>query len=173
MFAKNKKLIILLSALLVTACSLVLYKPTNAGILFTVSDTLSRTKVSVSSNHEIAFTLTLPTTVIQDETITINFPSDFAGGLNGIDCGDIDLLDDGDQEDLNNEAGGCIATGIEWGASVVARVLTLTAPSNPGTYIDGSSDVIIRIGANTTEEGVGDEQVTNPAVAGSHSIHIG
>ncbi|MEM2947066.1 MAG: fibronectin type III domain-containing protein [Candidatus Bathyarchaeia archaeon] len=137
-----------------------------------VSDTMSRQKISTPANHEIAFRLTLATSVTENETITITFSSGFASGLNGIDCGDVDLLDDGDQENLRSEAEGCTADADEWGAQVSGNTLTLTAPSTPGTYIDGSSDVVIKIGTNATEEGNGDEQIVNPATPGVYLIQI-
>ncbi|OGF21394.1 hypothetical protein A2316_03675 [Candidatus Falkowbacteria bacterium RIFOXYB2_FULL_38_15] len=173
MFSLTKKLIYLIIFSVVTLGSLIFLKPTNAGLLFEAKDTLSRTATSAAANHEFSFTTTLSTAIIENKTIAITFPSAFAADLGGIDCGDVDLLDDGAQEDINNEAGGCGATATEWGVSVAARVFTLTAPSNAGTYIAGSSAVIIRIGLNTTEEGIGNERITNPAVTGSYFIQIG
>lgn len=171
-FIKHK-LIIFLITVLTFVSFFTIYNQTKAGVLFSVSDTLSRLKIITPANHEIAFRLTLATSVTQNETITVSFSSGFAADLNGIDCGDIDLLDDGAQENLNNEAGGCTATATEWGATVAGGILTLTAPSGAGTYIDGSSDVIIRIGTNAVEEGAGNEQITNPAAPGPYIIQIG
>jgi len=169
---KRKGVVILIAVFVLTSL-FTIYNQSEASSLSSVSDTLSRQKISVAANHEFAFTLSSGTTVVEDETITVTFPSTFASGLDGIDCGDIDLLEDSVQENLNNEAGGCAATATEWGAAVSARILTLTAPSTAATYMDASSAVIIRIGANTTEEGVGGEQIINPASIGSHIIHIG
>jgi hypothetical protein len=171
-FLKHKLIIVLITVLAFTSF-FIIYNQTKAGELFLTSDTLSRQKISVAANHEIAFRLTLGTNVTENETITVSFASGFDTNLNGIDCGDIDLLDDSVQENLNNEAGGCVATATEWGASVAGGILTLTAPSTPGTYIDGSSDVIIDIGTNTSEEGIGNEQITNPATPGTYIIQIG
>ncbi len=171
-FLKHK-LIIVLITVLAFASFFTIYHQAMAGILISVSDTMSRQKISVPANHEISFRLTLGTSVTENETITIGFSSGFASDLGGIDCGDIDLLDDGAQEDLNNEAGGCVATATEWGAQVSGGTLTLTAPSAPGTYIDGSSDVVIKIGTNATEEGTGNEQIVNPGMPGTYLIVIG
>jgi len=174
MFSLNKKLIVLTAALFIIASSLIFLKPTNAGLLFEAKDALSRTATSVAANHEFSFTTNLSTDITENETIIITFPSSFAVNLNGVDCEDIDILDDGSEEDINNEAGGCGATATEWGTEVnIARTLTLIAPSNAGTYIAGSSTVIIRIGTNTTNESVGNEQITNPAATGSYFIQIG
>ncbi len=171
-FIKEKGIIVLITVFVLTSL-FALYNQSAASQLSSVSDTLSRQKISTAANHEITFTLSSGTAVTENETITVTFPSGFASGLNGIDCGDIDLLDDSVQENLNNEAGGCAATATEWGAAVSTRTLTLTAPSNAASYIDASSVVIIRIGTNTTEEGVGDEQIVNPASTGSHLMHLG
>jgi hypothetical protein len=173
MFVVKKKILLtFVLVVLATTSSFIFLKPANAGLLFGAKDTLSRITASTAANHEFSFTTTLPTDITQSETIAITFPSGFAADLGGIDCGDIDILDDTVQEDLNNEAGGCGATATEWGATVAARVLTLTAPTNAGTYIAGSSAVIIRIGTNATSESVGNEQIVNP-VAGSYFIQIG
>ena len=169
---KRKNVIGLITVIILTSL-FTIYNQSNASALSAVRDTMSRQKISVAANHEIAFTFAAPTTVTASETITIIFTSGFASGLNGIDCGDVDLLDDGVQENFNNEAGGCTPTATEWGAAVSARTLTLTAPSGAGTYIDGSSNVILRIGTNATEEGPGNEQIVNPASSGSHLIYLG
>lgn len=171
-FVKRKSIGILIAVLTLTSI-FSMYNQSEASLLSSVSDTMTRQKISVSASHEIAFTLSSGTAVTQNETIAIAFPLGFASGLDNIDCGDIDLLDDGVQENLNNEVGGCTATATEWGAVVGTRTLTLTAPSNAATYIDASSAVIIRIGINTTEEGVGNEQIVNPASSGSHLIYLG
>lgn len=168
-----KKNIIIIITLLTLASFFAIYHQTQAGLLISVSDTMSRMKINVPSNHTISFRLTLGTSVTENETITITFSSGFAGGLNGIDCGDIDLLDDGVHEDLRSEAEGCTADADEWGAQVSGNTLTLTAPSTAGTYIDGSSDVVIKIGTHTTEEGVGNEQIVNPSIPGNYLIVIG
>ncbi|MBI5071519.1 hypothetical protein HZB93_01305 [Candidatus Falkowbacteria bacterium] len=169
----KRKNVVGLIAVFVLTCLLTIYNQSNASALSAVSDTMSRQKVGVSANHEITFTLAASTTVTASETITVIFTSGFASGLNGIDCSDVDLLDDGVQENFNNEAGGCTPTATEWGAAVSARTLTLAAPSGAGTYIDGSSVVILRIGTNAAEEGSGDEQIVNPASSGSHLIYLG
>jgi hypothetical protein len=162
-----------LVVVLALASFFTIYHQSRAGELFLASDTMSRLKIGVPANHEIAFRLTLATNVTENETITLAFSSGFDASLNGIDCGDVDLLDDAVQENLNDEVGGCTATATEWGATVAGGILTLIAPSNAGTYIAGSSDVIVKIGTNTTEEGVGNEQIVNPALPGNYILQIG
>lgn len=171
-----KKYIKTLQKITVVASALLLnlaFTPVYAGSLTSVSDTQTRLKEGVASNHEIKFTLTAGTTVIQNETITITFPSAYSATLDGIDCGDIDLMDDAAQETMATTGGGCTATTTAWGASVSTRVLTLTAPSNSATYIDGSSVVTIKIGTNAIEVETGNTQIVNPATEGTYVISIG
>jgi hypothetical protein len=142
-----------------------------AGDLTAMSDTMSQLEKSTAANHTISFTLTAGTTVIQDETITIVFPTGF--NLSTIDCGDVDIKDGAAEEELTTVAGGCAAAVAAWGAAVSAQTLTLTAPSGAATYIDGSSVVEIQIGTNATYNDTGAHQITNHATAGSYKVSIG
>src|SRR5574340_1159486 len=138
-FVKRKSIGILI-AVLTLSSFFTIYNQSSASLLSSVSDTMSRQKISVAANHEIVFTLSSGTAITENETVTIIFPSGFASGLNSINCGDIDLLDDGVQENFA-AAPGCAADADEWGAAVSTRTLTLTAPSTVATYIDASSVV--------------------------------
>lgn len=138
--------------------------PVQAGALTSLSDVMSRLSQNTASNHTFSFTLAASTIVIQNETITVTFPAAFSATLDGIDCGDIDLLDDGVDESLAT-APGCAAGATTWGAAVGTQVLTLTAPSNASTYLDGSSVVTIKIGTNATVGETGNTQIVNPATA--------
>ena len=171
-FIKRKSIIGLIAVFVLTSILTIYNNQTQASALISVSDTMSRQKISTAANHEIVFTLASGTTIVEDETVTIIFPSSFSSGLNSIDCSDVDLLDDGVEENFAATPG-CAADADEWGAAVSARTLTLTAPSTAATYINASSVVTIRIGTNATEEGTGDEQIVNPASTGSHIINIG
>lgn len=169
----KNKLLVFLVAVLTLISLFTIYHEVRAGLLINPQDTMTRLRISTAADHEIAFRLTLATNVTENETITIAFSSGFASNLNGIDCEDIDLLDDAAQLNLNNVAGGCGATAALWGASVSGGTLTLTAPSTAATYIAGSSDVIVRIGTNATNGATGNTQIVNPAVPGSYVIQIG
>ena len=171
-FIQYKFGIVLVTAL-VLGSLFTIYHEVRAGVLLIPSDTMTRLKISTAADHEIAFRLTLGTNVTENETIEIAFSSGFAANLNGIDCEDIDLLDDAVQENLNSVGGGCGATATLWGATVAGGKLTLTAPSNAATYIAGSSDVIVRIGTNATFGASGNTQIINPAIPGSYVINIG
>src|SRR3972149_10402794 len=146
-FKPHKFLRNLLAAILfVLPVSPFLASSPKAGNLTAMSDTMSRLKVSVAANHLISFTMTAGTNLIENETITVTFPAAF--DTSTIDCGDIDLMDDAVDEDLNNEAGGCTATATEWGAVFASDVLTLTAPSGASTYIAGSLFLELKSGPN-------------------------
>ncbi len=170
-FVRKKSIGILITVLTLTSF-FVGFNQSAASKLSSVSDTMSRQKIGVSANHEIIFTLAGGSAVTENETITIIFPTGFASGLNSIECGDVDLLDDGVQENFAASPG-CAADADEWGAAVSTRTLTLTAPSTAATYINASSVVTLRVGTNTTEEGVGNAQIVNPGSAGSKVINIG
>lgn len=162
-----------ITGLVATVLILNLYTlPVQAGALTSLKDDMSRLAQNTASNHSFSFTLAAPTTIIQNETITVTFPAAFSATLDGIDCGDIDILDDGVQETMATTGGGCTAGASAWGASVATRVLTLTAPSTSATYLDGSSVVNIRIGTNATEGATGNTQIVNPATA-VYTIEIG
>lgn len=169
---RDKMIVILVASLAFASC-FTIYHEVRAGVLISPSDTMSRLRISTAANHEFAFRLTLGTNVTENETIEILFSTGFAANLGGIDCEDIDLLDDLAQLNLNTVAGGCGATATLWGASVAGGKLTLTAPSNVATYIAGSSDVIVRIGTNATYGATGNTQIINPAIPGSYIIQIG
>ncbi len=171
----EKKFYKLISATLIASLVVVFFNfplgKADAASLTAIKDTMSRLEMSTLSNHTISFTFSAGTAVIQDETITITFPADFS--LVGIDCGDVDITDDGADEDVQEVAGSCTPSATEWGAAVSGQVLTLTAPSGGATYINGSSVVIVEIGTNATADEAGDEQITNATTAGSKTISIG
>lgn len=167
----RRKLFKLFAALLIVVVAFPFVSTTSkAGNLTAMSDTMTRLAASQASNHLISFTFTSGTAVIENETITITFASGF--DLTTIDCGDIDITDDGVDEDVQENAGSCTANATEWGVGVSGQVITLTAPSTSATYINGSSVVTVEIGTNATADEAGDEQITNPT-AGNKTISIG
>jgi len=168
----RKNLLKLLAAVMIILAAFPIFTTSSlAGNLTSMSDTMTRLKVSIASNHTLSFTFTAGTNLIESETLTITFPAAFDTSL--IDCGDVDITDDGADEDVQENAGGCTANATEWGASMAADVLTLTAPSTAATYINGSSVVTVEIGTNATADEAGDEQITNPGSSGSNKIDIG
>jgi len=131
---------------------------TESANLTTLSDTMSRLKLSASSNHTIVFTT--PSGVAALQKIKVTFAAGFS--LTGVVFGDIDLLDDGSDLTL---AGTC--SGTTWGAAVASQVITFTSCS--GT-IAASSVITIKIGTNAAGPGV--HQITNPGSSGSNVINL-
>src|SRR4030043_721356 len=135
---------------------------TESANLTTMSDTMSRLKISQNSNHTIVFTT--PTGVGAGEKIKVTFSSGFASGLNGVDFADMDLADDG--SDLTLDA---TPSGATWGAAVSTRTVTFT--SGTGTIV-ASSVITIEIGTNATYGVPGDTQIANPGSSGSNTINL-
>jgi hypothetical protein len=149
-----------------------------AANLTTISDTMSRIKVSEAANHTIEFVT--PTGVdASTDTITLTF--DDTGDsfdFGSVSEADIDLAVDDD--------GGCDGTWTDktvaaapgagsWGASVNATndVITLTAPSDATTgEITAGVCVQIEIGTNAANGGAGTNQITNPSVAATYVVDI-
>jgi len=157
-------------ALVFNALSLALLaSPASAASLTSMSDTMTRQDAGVDSSHTIRFTLDAGTTIVESETITITFEDEFEeldGDGAGLGIEDIDLLDDGSDEDLVNALGA--ADADEWGVDITNYVLTLTAPTTAATYIDGSSAVTVEIGLGADTEGTGDTEIANPTPAGTY-----
>lgn len=124
-----------------------------------VYDLLSDTAPGAASNHTIEFVN--PTEVANTETIVITFPATF-GLIAGIDTNDVDLLVDGVAEDIE---------GGDWLVTSDATSVTLT---NVVGTIPAFSTSTILIGTHATNEGVPDEQITNPVAPtnGNESYEI-
>lgn len=152
----KNKLFVILSILLLAFAVLPSAK---AASLTSISDTMSRLKVSTASNHTIQFTT--PSGVSAGGTVTVTFPAGFTIG--SVDYTDIDVADDG--ADLALAA---TPSGATWGAAFSGQVLTIT--SGTGT-IAATSVVTIEIGTNATYGVAGDAQITN-STAGTKIITI-
>jgi hypothetical protein len=124
------------------------------------SDTLSDSAPSLPSNHTLTFNT--PNGVVAGGSIVVTFPASF-GGIAAIDFGDIDLTVNGSPVTLAGTP-----SGATWGATTTATAITLTSGS--GT-IASSATVTIAVGTNTTEGGVGNEQISNPGI-GSYEINV-
>lgn len=124
------------------------------------SDTLSTSEPSVASDHTIEYVST--NGVAAGEAIVITF--DAAGDnfdLTGIGVEDIDLLEDGVQEDL----------ATNWTVTTGTSPDTVTITSNgAGGLIAGGATTTILIGTNATN-GSPDSQIINPA-AGPYKVNV-
>ncbi len=133
--------------------------------LTNVKDTLSDSRPSISSNHEIVFTLPATNDIVENDTITITFQSGF--NLTGIDYTDMDLVG----STSGDQALAAIQGTTSWGVGISGQVITFTAPSNVGTYISGGETVTIKIGTNATG-GTANAQITNPTTAGTYNVDV-
>lgn len=135
-----------------------------AATLTSMTDTMTRLKISVVANHTIVFTT--PTGVTDTETITITFPAAF--NTASIVEDDVDVADDG--TDLTTAAD---CTGSEHaGVAMAGDVLTISLCSGDGGAIAATSVVTVEIGTNATASGTGVNQITNPGSSGSNTIAI-
>src|SRR4030042_2469073 len=159
---KKKILHLLIATLLAVSVFPFVTTHTESASLTTLSDTMSRLKISQNSNHEISFVT--PTGVGAGEKIKITFYANFASGLNGVDYLDMDLEDD--TVDLTLAAA---PSGATWGATVSTRTIIFVSGTG---IIAGGSTVKVKIGDNATEPTTGNTWIANPSGAGSNTISI-
>ncbi|MDD5693320.1 MAG: hypothetical protein PHU86_02530 [Patescibacteria group bacterium] len=139
-----------------------------AASLSTLSDTMTRIKVSTLSNHTLVFTT--PTGIAGAATLVVTFPDGTANGFvgqSGIDYTDVDLQDDGSDVTL-----AASPTGTTWGAAFSGTNLNVLTFTNGSAAVAASSIITIKIGTNATSGTTGDKQITNPNTSGSKTITI-
>lgn len=133
---------------------------TQAASITTLSDVVTRTKVSVDSNHTITFTT--PSGVEAGQNFTITFPSDFS--TTSVDYTDIDIMDDATPLTLAGTP-----SGATWGAAFGGTgSRTLTVTSGSGT-IGVSSVIVVTIGTNASG---GDQAINNATTNGTKLVSI-
>lgn len=132
----------------------------DAASLQSISDTLTDSAPSASSNHTIDFTHPASGAGVPNgQTIVIDFPT---GGSQ------FDLSDIG-QEDIDLLIDGTNKPAAEWSVATTATQITITIDT--GNIAAGSSTQIL-IGLNATNEGSPNTQIGNPASEGSYEIDI-
>jgi hypothetical protein len=140
-----------------------------AASLSTLSDTMTRIKVSQLSNHTLVFTT--PTGLTSGQTMVVTFPDGSATGFvgqAGIDYTDVDVLDDGVDVTL-----AASPTGTTWGAAFSGTYLNTLTLTNGSAAVVAGSIITIRIGLNAVTGATGDKQLTNPTSSGSKTVTIG
>jgi len=144
--------------------------PANAAALTSMSDTMSRLKVSVDANHTIKFVT--PSGVDAGETITITFDSGFA--LTSVDYTDMDLAEGNSNNcataTFTDKTLAATPSGTTWGASVSGQVVTFTSGTDT---ITADRCVLVEIGTNATYGETGDQAINNPSSTGSKTISFG
>lgn len=137
-----------------------------AASLTSLSDTMSRVKISTASNHTIKYNT--PTGVAAGQTMTVTFPAGF--NMSSVAFGDVDVSwgpSTGAENELTLAAA---PSGATWGAAVAGQVLTITSGTGTMTV---ASKVIIEIGTNATAGGTGVNQITNNPSAATYTFSIG
>ncbi len=117
-----------------------------SGTLTSISDTLSRLKISTTANHTITFTT--PTGIANGNTVTLTFPSSsftMGASLTGVTIAD------------NGGADNAVTS-----ASYATNVLTITA----------SASSVVTAGHTATIK-IPSAQITNPGIAATYIITIG
>lgn len=132
--------------------------------LHTLSDKVSRHAPGIGSNHQISFTSPLGLNANGDY-FTIEFADGF--DLTGISYTDIDLTQNGTEQDLAGTPGAAI-----WGVLVnpVNRQITFFHPTTAGAGIE--EEFVAEIGTNADYGNIGANQIINPADLGSKVITI-
>lgn len=140
-----------------------------AAKLLRVEDLLGTSAPGASTNHLISFTTssTIPVSgkiIITPEAGKFNLSS-------GLDFGDLDFIDDGNNLPLAASAGS--GAGSAMGVTVATGTLgNITFTLNDTDAIAVSSTLKIKIGTNATFDGGGNTQIQNPSLAGSYRINI-
>ena len=139
-----------------------LFRFAEAASVIDASDTLSNSAPDSGSNHTLAFTT--PNGMAIGQTIELTFPAGF--DLSGLNEDDVDI-------DVNTspEATAASAGAGVWGVSTSSNTITFTTPTDAG--LASSTDIVIRIGTNAVDSGVGDTQIINPSATTSYAIDIG
>ena len=142
---KQTKLTKFLSISLVILLNFLFVPYTSAAAVTGLSDTLTRVKVSQTSNHTIAFTT--PTGIVNTNTVTITFPA--ASFTMGASLSGVTISDNGGADNAVTSA------------SYSTNVLTITA----------SASSVVAAGHLATIK-IPTAQITNPAV-GTYVISLG
>jgi hypothetical protein len=124
-----------------------------------VSDTLTRLKVGVLSDHTITFN-TIDGLTESGNTIEVDMEN---WDVSDLTISDLSLLDDNTELNLASTSG--VNT---WGVSFGTGLITLTAPTSGSGFIDADSIIVLKIGFVAG----GSNQVINPAIVDSYPIII-
>jgi hypothetical protein len=130
-----------------------------------VNDTMSRGKVGTAANHAISFVT--PSGASEGQTMTVTFPPAF--GASGMTENDVDLFDDGLAVTTAPDCAGVEQAAVAWTGNTLSFQI---CPGDGGAFAPGST-VMIAIGTNAVDSGVGVNRIMNPSVPGSYRITIG
>lgn len=136
-----------------------------AALVTAASDTLSRGKVGVQSNHDIVFVT--PSGIAEGMTATVTFPPAFSAV--GMTEDDVDFFDNGVPVTTAPDCSGNEQMAAIW----AGNTLSLQVCAGDGGAVGAGATVEIMIGTNAVDSGVGASRIYNPASAGSYKIAIG
>ncbi|MCF7843396.1 hypothetical protein K9M47_00685 [Candidatus Gracilibacteria bacterium] len=137
----------------------------SAGVLSSLSDSMSSVKINALSNHSFSFVT--PSGVASGTDIVITFPGAFSIPA-GLTFADVDINVGGPYVGSSTLA--AAPSGATWGVvRTSANVLTIT---NGNSVVASSSALYIRIGTNAIHDAVGTFQVTNDSSIGNGGIGI-
>ena len=133
---------------------------------FVLKDGMTRSEVSLPSNHTISFG-TINGLTSSGDTITLTFQAgEF--DLSELHVGDIDMTDNVEQKILDTTAG-----ENTWGVEIGTDTITFTAPESGTGYIEALNVITVSVGTNATYDEVqGVNQIVNPTNPGSYLIDI-
>lgn len=135
----------------------------SAGVLSSLSDTMSSVKVNALSNHTFVFTT--PTGIGAGSTTIFTFPNSFSIPV-GLTFADVDISTSTGQVTLAS-----VPFGKTFGVvRTSANVLTITSSSSE--VIPPGTSVTVKIGTNATFQSVGTFQITNDSSVGNKPIGI-
>ena len=137
----------------------------SAGTLFALSDTLSNQKAGQPSDHIIRFSMV---SAFSSGTINLNL-TNVVASFGSVAHTDVDLSYGPTGTETSATLAATAGAGGVWGVAFnnTTKIVTLSYPTAGGTAIAVADKVIIKIGTNTSNQGVGVNQMTN-ATAGNN-----
>ena len=161
------------------------------------SDTMNNSALSVTSNHTFQFTIadSLANTSGSPSTTGVSFVITFPSGFNlrDLNCASVSLAFGaypGSATSISTGAGGvglgdaklyttsCNPTATSWGLVIASstRTLTLFTPTSTFTYVPTSTQVIVKVGQNATDNPgqvpTARNNIINPSSANQYDIAI-
>lgn len=152
-----------LSILALTATSLFAFAPVHAAMVTSASNTLTRHKISETTDMTIDFTIGSPIEGASSDTLILTFSTNV--DISSVVIGDVDINDDAADTTLAADCSG--SEDMSWVKA--SQVMTFTACTNDITDFAGGSVVSIEIG--TVASG-GSNGVVNHSSAETSSVAI-
>lgn len=124
------------------------------------------TSLEVGNDADQELTFTTGSGVAEGETMLVSFDNSF--DTSSINEDDIDVEDDGTDLTTASDCSGAEEAGV----SIAADVITVEICAGDGGAIAGGSEVVIKVGENAVDSGLGSNRVGNPSNIGTYQIYI-